>query len=302
MPGDHQEVQRVGGQEDDEHRDRVAALLGVRRVDRVQRDAAEQRERRVREQVVEQVGPAHAPAQRVDQRRGEAEERGRRRAEQRHRQHEAGERAADPEALGVEHEDVRAEHQQREQADERRAAPTGSRRTGRSRTPSTTTSAIACADRHRAPAAGERHAAERQALSGSGVGAGASAPAAASHHGERPDDQPQPDDKCDPDDHSEQLNAYPCSSAIRPRPEFVEYDDSEASMHSSFGVGVRCRVAGIRPAQRGSARRSNANDRQGGHHGLAELVRSRVPARRGSRGRRAGSTGALAPVFRTSVP
>ena len=123
VAGDHQEVERVGGDEDAEDRDRVAALVEVGLLERVQREPAEQRERRVRQQVVEQVGAAHAPARGVHQRRGEAERRGGRGAEQRHRQHEAGERPADPEALGVQDEDVRAEHEQREQAGERQRRP-----------------------------------------------------------------------------------------------------------------------------------------------------------------------------------
>ena len=68
MAGDHQEVQEVRGQEDDEDGDRVAALLGIALVERAERDPAEQRERRVGQEVVEQVRAAHAPAQRVHER------------------------------------------------------------------------------------------------------------------------------------------------------------------------------------------------------------------------------------------
>ena len=67
--------------------------------------------------------PRTLAAQRVHERGGEAEDRGGRGAEQGHREHQTGEGAADPEALGVEDEDVRAEHEQRQQADERERLP-----------------------------------------------------------------------------------------------------------------------------------------------------------------------------------
>ena len=83
-----------------------------------------------------------------------------------------------------------------------------------------------------------------------------------------------------------------------------EAGDSSTSMHLSFGVGVRFRWCGYQLASGGQPAVPYANDRQGGHHGLAELVRSRVPARRGRRGRRAGRPPALvrgAPRYRRRV-
>jgi len=216
VAGDHEEVERVGGDEDAEHRDRVAAALGIGVVQRVEDRAADQRERDVGQQVVEQVRAAHVAARAVDHRRGEAERGGGRRPEQRHRERQAGERPTDAEALGVEHEDVAAQHEQRDQPDERQRLPlVGARevRGGADRHDQQ----HALGDRDQLAAARERGArpprARRRHVSDRPVGVGRRA-----YDGQRPDDQRQPDDECQPDHHSEHGSAYPACCAIRPKP------------------------------------------------------------------------------------
>ena len=215
VAGDHQEVQEVGGQEHAEHRDGVGALVDVLSVQGIERDPAEQRERRVGEQVVEQVGAADLAPQRVDQRGGEAEQRGRGRPEQRHRQHEAGEGPADAEALRVQHEDVGAEHEQRDQADERERLPLAlGREVARERQHGDQQHPWVIG--RGPPPTRVGHASSRQPFRGRRRGI---SHRGGPHDGERPDDEAKPDDQCEPDDHREQVNAYPCSCAIRLRPE-----------------------------------------------------------------------------------
>ena len=221
MTGDHQEVQEVGGQEHAEHRDGVGALVDAVLVQRAQRDPAEQRERRVGEEVVEQVGAADLAAQRVDQRGGEAEQRGRRRSEQRHREHETGERPADAEALRVQHEDVGPEHEQRDQADERERLPLAlGREVARESQHGDQQHPLG--DRHGASPTRVGHASSGQPFRGRRGGIGH---CGGPHDGERPDDEAKPDDQCKPDDHGEQLNAYPRSCAIRLGPEVCGRSD-----------------------------------------------------------------------------
>ena len=127
----------------DEHGDRVAALVGDARSLRAtwSDDAAQQREGRVGDEVVEQVRAAGA---RCGSRRTSAQARpiatAGRRAEQRHRQHEPEERAADPEALGVERRGSRCPARARPAARPAPAAATAPRSTAARRPRSTTTS------------------------------------------------------------------------------------------------------------------------------------------------------------------
>jgi hypothetical protein len=119
VAGDHHEVEDVDGDEHGEHRDGVAT---VRRrpagLEPLEEEPADERERRVRRHVVDQVGAPGPAAQGVRDRAGDAHGDRRRGAEQGHREHEAQERAGDPEPLGVEREEVAADDEHGEQPDQ----------------------------------------------------------------------------------------------------------------------------------------------------------------------------------------
>ena len=214
VAGDHREVEDVRPDEHGEDDERVATAAERRRpVHGHQQQAAEQRERRVRREVVEEVGAARARAgaEAVDGGRGQAERDGGRRPERRHRQHDPEERSADAEALGVQDDEVRAEHEHGEQADHRQRRPlVGIRDEHRDADGDRQQHALG--DHGRAPAALARHrrpvqartrlrgrraaVAERQGRAFGVVGAGRA------HERERPGDDDEPQDDGEPDDHS----------------------------------------------------------------------------------------------------
>jgi hypothetical protein len=166
----------------------------------LQRDAAEQREGGVGDQVIEQVGAARPAAQRVGAGGGEAEQDGGRRAEQGAGQHDAEERAADAEALGVEHDEVAAEHEHEQQPDHRGRLPLLLR--GEQRGAGDHGRQQHRLEDHREPAAAgaqRRRGATRllPRIAAAPALGGAGRP----HQRERPGDDQQPQDDCQPDNH-----------------------------------------------------------------------------------------------------
>ena len=104
-------------------RSRSPLLAERRAADRLQHEPADQHEGRVGREVVQQVDPARAVAQRVEPGGGEADRDRGRRAEHGHHEHHPEERAADPEAPGLQHDEVAAEDEHGEQPDERPLVP-----------------------------------------------------------------------------------------------------------------------------------------------------------------------------------
>ena len=201
VAGDHQEVQEVRGEEDDEHRDRVAALLGVCRCSASSAIPPSSGNVVYVSEVVEQVRAADLAAQRVDERGREPEQRRRRRAEQRHRQHEAGERARRSGSASRPARGCRTRARAARSGRRAGAAPTGSRSRGSAASAEHDDQQHALGDR-RGAVAGRRRARVRQpAVRGR---RGGISHRGGPHDGERPDDEAKPDDQCEPDDHSEQ--------------------------------------------------------------------------------------------------
>jgi hypothetical protein len=124
VAGDDREVQDVEEAEDDEHGDRVAVAAdrGVV-VQRAEDQPAQQRHQRVGRRVAEQRQPARARVQGIHQHAADADRDRRRRSQDRHREDQAHERARDPDALGLERQEVAAPRQHGEQADQLRGLP-----------------------------------------------------------------------------------------------------------------------------------------------------------------------------------
>jgi hypothetical protein len=205
VAGDQREVERVDGDEDAEHRDRVAGLrIHAAGADPLERERADQREGGVGGEVVEQQDPARAAAQRVADRAGDAHRDGRGGTEQGHRQDQAEEGPGDPEALGLEGHEVAAHHQDRQQADERDRVPLLLVREEHRGDRDRREQRALADDEHAAPRSTERR---DRAL---GRPRGLADPEArvvlrspgSAHQGQRPADDDQPQGHGEPDDHS----------------------------------------------------------------------------------------------------
>jgi hypothetical protein len=129
VPGDHGEVQEVRKHEHREHGERESSLVGwVRVLEPSQGDPADQRERRVGDEVAQQVGTARPAPNGVAGRGEEADGDRRGWSQHGHCEDNPKERSADPEALGVEDDEVAAQHEHDEQSDELPRLPLVSRR------------------------------------------------------------------------------------------------------------------------------------------------------------------------------
>ncbi len=125
--GDHGEVEGVGRHEDAEDgggEPEGVPIAGVEVADqRADGEPAEQRERRERGDVDEQAVQGASRNDPVDQRAGDREGGGRRRAEQRHRQDDRQERARQAQALDLKAEQFAAGGEHEEQAEQRQRRP-----------------------------------------------------------------------------------------------------------------------------------------------------------------------------------
>ena len=208
VPGDHREVEDVGQTEDHEHREREPALLRARgRLESVEDQRAEQREERIDRGVAEHRHPACARVQRVGHRAAEADQDGGSGAEQRHREHEAQERARDAGALGLECQEIAPPGEDGEQADERRLLPLLGRGEQRGGPEAAGEDGRLGGEQRPAPAGRGRQARLRLPQHAR-LGARPQpvlTRARGAHERERPGDDHEPEDDGQPDDHTEKV-------------------------------------------------------------------------------------------------